>query len=333
MNTIQKAQITGTGMYVPELERDNKYYENFFETSDEWIKTRTGIQCRRYVERDVATSDIALIAAQRALEAADCKAEDLDLIILATLSPDYYFPGTGVLVQKLLGLETTPAIDVRCQCSGFMYGLSMGQSYVMSGMYKKVLVIGAEIHSKLKDMTAPGRDVSVLFGDGAGAAILEPSNDESGILSTHLHSQGEFAEKLYIPRPGTKGVVNISEEDIIEGKHYVQMDGRSVFRHATTRFKEVIHEGLSANSMAVDDVDHFIFHQANLRICEFVAQSMKISMDKVHTNIEKYGNCSAASIPMLLAECVDEGKIKKGDTICLASFGSGFMWASSIIKW
>ena len=333
MTEVLKAKITGTGMFVPDLVRDNRYYENFFETSDEWIRTRTGIEERRYAEAHMATSDLAFEAAKNAMEAAECTAEDLDLIIMATLSPDYAFPGSGVIVQRMLGLETTPAIDLRAQCSGFMFGISTAQAYIQSGMYKKILVIGAEIHSKLKDMKPLGRDVSVLFGDGAGAAIIEPSTDDTGILSTHIHSQGEFAEKLYIPRPGTKGQINICEEDIIEGKQFVQMEGKAVFRHATTRFREVILEGLEANSMKIEDVDHFIFHQANIRICEAVANTMEVPMSKVHTNIAKYGNCSAASIPMLLDECVRDGRIKKGDTICLASFGSGFMWASSIIKW
>lgn len=333
MSPKRRARIAGTGMYVPEKVIDNKYYENFFDTCDAWIRTRTGIETRRYVEKDVTTSDIGLIAAQRALEKAQVKATDIDLIIMATLSPDYYFPGSGVVIQHGLGLSTTPAVDLRCQCSGFIFALSMGQAYIEAGIYHRILVIGAEVHSKLKDMTPPGRDVSVLFGDGAGAAVLEATTGDSHILSSHLHSQGEFAEKLYIPKPGTKGDTFMTSEDLESGKHYVYMDGRAVFRHATTRFTEVIKEALTANEMSADDVDHFIFHQANTRINEFVAKSLKVPLDKVHSNIQKYGNCSAASIPMLLAECQKLNQFKTGDILCLASFGSGFMWGSLLVRW
>ncbi|SME88362.1 3-oxoacyl-ACP synthase III family protein [Pseudobacteriovorax antillogorgiicola] len=332
MTQLRKAKIAGTGMYVPPKVVTNKDLEAVMDTSDEWIKQRSGIEQRHHVE-GIGTSDLAFEAAKNAMTAANVSAEDIDLILLATLSPDHQFPGSSAVLQAKLGLSTTPSMDIKCQCSGFIYGLNVGKLFVESGQYNRVLVVGAEAHSPVLDFSTEGRDVTVLFGDGAGAAIIEASDDDSQIMHCSLHSQGEFANRLWIERPGTAGGEWLTEAHKAERQHFPYMEGRYVFKHAVTRLSEVIHETLEKNDLTLADIDHFLFHQANLRINEKVAAMLEIPEEKCHNNIMRYGNCSAASIPMLLDECVRQEKVKKGDIILMAAFGAGFTWAGSVIKW
>jgi 3-oxoacyl-[acyl-carrier-protein] synthase-3 len=276
-------------------------------------------------------------AAEIAIQRAGIAKEDIDFVVFATLSPDYYFPGPGVLVQRDLGLRTVGAIDIRNQCSGFVYGLSVADQYIKTGMYKNVLVIGSEVHSSGLDMTTRGRGVSVIFGDGAGAAVLSREEDlTKGILSTHLHSEGQHAEELSLIAPGMGGRwVNdiLADNDPNDESYFPYMNGQFVFKNAVVRFAEVINEGLQANNLEVSDIDMLIPHQANLRISQFIQNKFKLSDDQVFNNIQKYGNTTAASIPIALTEAWEQGKIKSGDTVVLAAFGSGFTWASAIIKW
>lgn len=331
---LRGARITGTGMFVPEGKVTNSDLEKIMDTSDEWIRKRSGIAQRFHVSDEVCTSDLAKEASIRALAAANLEAADIDLIITATLSPDHHFPGIGVKLQHLLGLTTTPAMDIRNQCSGFIYSLNTAKAFIATGQYNRILVVGAEVHSKLVNLSTNGRDVAVLFGDGAGAVIVEADNDpQTGIGPCLLYSQGEFANKLWIERPGTTGQRFIDHEDIELGRHFPIMDGRYVFKHATKRLEEAVKDVLIAGNKSVDDIDHFLFHQANIRINEHVAQTLGIPTEKVHNNIETYGNCSAASLPILLDEVVREGKIKKGDQICLGAFGAGFTWAACLLEW
>lgn len=328
------AKIVGTGMYVPPKVVTNKDLESMMDTTDEWIKQRSGILERRHVEGKVGPADLAYEATKKALEASGKKPEDIDFIILTTLAGDHQFPGSSALLQHKLGLESTPAMDLRCQCSGFLYGLNVGKHFVSSGAYKTVLVVGAEAHSPVLNFSTEGRDVAVLFGDGSGAAILEASEEPGqGILSCHLHSQGAFADKLWMERPGTKDERWLTSEDVETGRTWPKMDGRFVFKHATTRMAEVIRESLKDNDLSVDDIDHFLFHQANIRINDYVAKSLKIPAEKAYNNIQKYGNCSSASIPMLLDECIRMGRIKRGETVMMTAFGSGFTWGSVLMRY
>ena len=333
MNHLRHVKIAGTGMYVPPKKIDNKDLESLMDTSDEWIRQRSGIESRYHIEGAVGTSDLAVEAAKNALKAAQMSAQDLDLVIFATLSPDHQFPGSSAILQAKLNLDTVPSMDIKCQCSGFLYAMNVGKLFISSGQYEKVLVVGAEAHSPVLDMTTEGRDGSVLFGDGAGAVILEASDSESRVLDFALHSQGEFADKLWLEKPGTAGGNWINETDYKERRHFPYMEGRYVFKHAVTRLVEVVNETLELNQLKVDDIDHFLFHQANLRINEKVAATMGIPSEKIHSNIMKYGNCSAASIPMLLDECVRNEKIKTGDKVFMGAFGAGFTWAGGVFVW
>jgi 3-oxoacyl-[acyl-carrier-protein] synthase-3 len=333
MQQLCGVTISGTGMQVPDQVITNQDLEKLMDTSDEWITQRTGIKERRHVI-DEAPSDLAVDACKKALDRANLQVEDIDLLIIATLSPEHYFPGTSSWVHRKLGMRTTPAMDLRCQCSGFLYALSVGRSFVASGQYERVMICGVEVHSRALDMTTRGRDVAVLFGDGAGAAILERSDrPESGILSCHLHSQGEHAEKLWVDAPRMDKSPYLTPQMIEEGRASPQMDGKFVFKHAVSRLPQVVDEALAHNNLSVNDIDHFMFHQANLRINEYVARDMNIPSSKVHNNIQKYGNCSSASLPMLLDEAYGAKKINPGDLICLAAFGSGFTWASALLRW
>lgn len=334
MLTTRSVAITGTGMCVPPRIVTNKDLEAFMETSDEWIQQRSGIKERRFVDEGVAPSDLAVEACRAALQMARHKASAMDLLIIATLSPDHFFPGTSWFVQRKLEMGTVPCLDIRTQCSGFVFALNMARSLVLSGQYQRILVCGVEVHSRALDLSNKGRDVAVLFGDGSGAVVVEASDrPESGILSVHLHSEGEHAEKLWVEAPRLAKAPHISAQMIEDGRASPRMDGKFVFKHAVVRLPQVINEALSHNHLQIDDIDHFFFHQANLRINEFVAQSMGIPMSKTHNNIERYGNCSAASIPMCLDEANRAGKIKRGDLLCLAAFGSGFSWGSVVIRW
>jgi len=332
-----RSVILGTGHYVPDRVVTNKDLEKLMSTTDEWIQQRTGITERRYADPGVGAADLALPAAKRALEAAEMKAEEIDCILFATLSPDLTFPGCGVLLQHKLGISgtTIPAFDIRNQCSGYIYCLQIADAFIRQGLYKRVLVAGAEVHSSGLDFTDRGRDVAVLFGDGAGVTILGPSEDESrGILSTHCRSQGEFAETLMIECPSSRvQPCRITAQMIEDGRVFPKMNGKLVFKNAVTRMPEVVNEALAKNGLSVESVDHWFFHQANMRINEFVSASLGIAPVKVYHNIHKYGNLSAGAIPSLLDEVAREGKIKRGDLVAMAGFGSGFTWASALLRW
>ena len=332
---MRRSRITGTGHYLPERVVTNADLEKLMDTSDEWIRERTGIKERRYfTEGTDSTSNMGTKAAQMALSNAGLQPEDIGLIVFATLSPDYTFPGSGVLLQRQLGLKNTPALDVRNQCSGFVYGLSVADQFVKTGMYEHVLVVGSEIHSTGLDFSDRGRAVSVIFGDGAGAVVVSATDSqEHGILSTHLHADGEHAEELAVIDPGSNKKERLTKEMIDQGTIYPHMNGSTVFKHAVVRFPEVIKEALDANGYSVADVDMLIPHQANLRITQFIQQKMGLPNEKVYSNIQRYGNTTAASVPIALSEAVQEGRIKEGDLVCLAAFGSGFTWASALIRW
>jgi 3-oxoacyl-[acyl-carrier-protein] synthase-3 len=332
------SKITGLGYYVPDNVVTNDDLSKIIDTNDEWIQERTGIQERRHIIRgEDTTTSMGVKAARIAMERSGVAAEDIDFVVFATLSPDYYFPGPGVLVQRDLGLRTVGALDVRNQCSGFVYAISVADQYIKTGMYKNILVIGSEVHSTGLDMTSRGRGVSVIFGDGAGAAILSREEDlTKGILSTHLHSEGVHAEELALKAPGmgARWVTDIlADNDPNDESYYPHMNGQFVFKNAVVRFAEVINEGLEANNLQVSDIDMLIPHQANLRISQFIQKKFGLNDDQVFNNIQKYGNTTAASIPIALTEAWEQGKIKSGDTVVLAAFGSGFTWASAIIKW
>jgi 3-oxoacyl-[acyl-carrier-protein] synthase-3 len=335
---MYNSKIIGLGYFVPDNVVTNDDLSKLMDTNDEWIQERTGIKERRHVIKgEDTTSSMGVKAARIAIERAGIDKEDIDFIVFATLSPDYYFPGPGVLVQRDLGIKTVGAIDIRNQCSGFVYGLSLADQYIKSGMYKNVLVIGSELHSAGLDMTTRGRGVSVIFGDGAGAAVLTRETDNSkGILSTHLHSEGAHAEELSLIAPGMgkRWVLDIiKDNDPDDESYYPYMNGQFVFKNAVVRFSEVILEGLKANNLDARDIDMLIPHQANLRISQFIQKKFRLRDDQVYNNIMKYGNTTAASIPIALTEAWEQGKIKEGDLVVLAAFGSGFTWGSAIIRW
>ena len=332
------SKIAGLGFYVPENRVTNDDLSKIIDTNDEWIQERTGIQERRHIIKgEDTTTTMGVKAAKIAIERAGISNDEIDFVVFATLSPDYYFPGPGVLVQRDLGLRTVGALDVRNQCSGFVYALSVADQYIKTGMYKNILVIGSEVQSTGLDMTSRGRGVSVIFGDGAGAAVLSREEDlTKGFLSTHLHSEGVHAEELIVKAPGMGGrwVSDIIEDqDPNDESYFPYMNGQFVFKNAVVRFSEVINEGLQANNLQVSDIDMLIPHQANLRISQFIQKKFGLSDNQVFNNIQKYGNTTAASIPIALTEAWEQGKIKSGDTVVLAAFGSGFTWASAIIKW
>jgi len=336
---MYQTKIAGLGKYVPENVVTNDDLSKLMDTNDEWITERTGIKERRHIKKGDGntTASMGVKAARIAIERAGISKDDIDLIVFATLSPDYYFPGCGVQVQEMLEIDTCPALDVRNQCSGFIYAVSVADQFIKTGMYKNVLVIGSENHSGGLDFTTRGRSVSVIFGDGAGAAVLTRSDHNGqGILSTHLHSEGKHALELSLKGPSTNHWVpeiiaeNPQGDDI---PYYPYMNGQFVFKNAIQRFSEVINEGLKENGLSVSDIDMLIPHQANLRISQFVQQKFKLADDKVYNNIQKYGNTTAASIPIALTEAWEQGKVKEGDTVVLAAFGSGFTWGSAIIKW
>jgi 3-oxoacyl-[acyl-carrier-protein] synthase III len=332
---MRYSKIVGLGHYVPEKVVTNQYLSTIMETNNEWIVERTGIQERRWV--DPAKDTVANMAAQAtrmALQRAKLVEKDIEFIVFATITPDYFFPGSGVLLQRELGLEGIPALDIRNACSGFIYALSVADQFIKTGVYKNVLVIGAEIQSTALDMTTRGRNTAVIFGDGAGAAILQAS-DKQGILSTHLHSDGRYAEELYIKDPGSSRPNSERQPDqILDTTTFkVVMNGNQVFKHAIVKFIEVINEALVANNLTKEDINLLVPHQANLRISQYVQEKLGLSDDHIYNNIMKYGNTTAASIPIAMSEAWAEGKIKENDLICLAAFGSGFTWASALIRW
>ncbi len=330
------SQITGAGHYLPETVVTNHDLEKLMDTSDAWIRERTGIRERRYFKPGTDTvANMAARAARMALANAGLQPADVDFIVFATITPDYYFPGCGVLLQRELGIAGTGALDIRNQCSGFIYALSVADQFIRSGMYKTVLVVGSEIQSTFVDMTTEGRNVAVIFGDGAGAAVLQATGDaDHRILSTHLHADGTYAEELAVKDPGSSRAGHwITHEMIDNGGTTVIMNGQNVFKHAVVRFPEVIMEALDANGYATADIDLLIPHQANLRITNHVGEKMGLPPEKVMSNIEHYGNTTAASIPIAMSEALAAGRIKSGDLVCLAAFGSGFTWASALVRW
>ncbi|MEZ5058941.1 MAG: beta-ketoacyl-ACP synthase III [Saprospiraceae bacterium] len=355
---MKRTKIAGIGKYLPEKVVKNQDLEKVMDTSDEWIQERTGIQERRYgIKHEETTTTMGARAAEQAIERAGISKEDVDFIIFATLSPDYYFPGCGVLVQRELGITNTEigALDIRNQCSGFVYGLSIADQFIKSGMYKNILLIGAEMHSMGLDFTTRGRNVSVIFGDGAGAVLLQPTEKENqGILSTKLHSDGTYAEKLAFINPGCHGGYHakkngeeadfgypdteygemfITQHMIDTGQYYPNMEGQFVFKLAVQKFPEVIMETLTEAGLSPTDIDMMVPHQANLRISQFVQKRMGLRDDQVWNNIQKYGNTTAASVPIALCEAVEAGAVKEGDLVSLAAFGSGFTWGAALLRW
>lgn len=335
---MYNSKITGLGYFVPDNVVTNDDLAKVMDTNDAWIQERTGIKERRHVIKgDDTTTSMGVKAAKIAIERAQIDKNDIDFIVFATLSPDYYFPGPGVLVQRDLEIKTVGALDIRNQCSGFVYAISVADQYIKSGMYKNILVIGSELHSHGLDMTTRGRAVSVIFGDGAGAAVLSREEDTAkGILSTHLHSEGQHAEELSLIAPGMgkRWVTDIIEDDDPEDESYFPyMNGQFVFKNAVVRFSEVIMEGLGANGLKPNDINLLIPHQANLRISQFIQKKFGLSDNQVFNNIMKYGNTTAASIPIALTEAWEEGQVKDGDLVVLAAFGSGFTWGSAIMRW
>lgn len=331
----RRVRILGLGHYLPPRVVTNTDLTRIMDTTEEWIEQRTGIRERRFVDSSVGSADLGLLAAREALKAAGTRAEDLDLILLSTLSPDVDFPGSACLLQRGLGVRGVPAMDVRNQCSGFLYGLAVADAFVRSGA-NRVLLVGAEVHSSGLDLTTRGRDVAVIFGDGAGAVVLGPDDrPEHGILSIHLHAQGRYARKLWVEPPTSRHAPRIDEEmiDGDAGRLFPKMHGSYVFRHAITRFLEVIRETLDANGMSVADVSLLIPHQANLRISQMVAAGLELPEERMFNNIDRYGNTTAASIPIALHEAVEAGRVRPDDLVCLAAFGSGFTWAAALIRW
>lgn len=336
------SRILGVGSYVPARTWKNDDISSMMDTSDEWIRQRTGIEERRWVdlESTTTTSDLALEATRKALDAAKVKKEELDMIILGTLSPDHEFPGTACFLQAKLGVPGIAALDIRQQCSGFIYGMSIADQFIRTGAKKRVLVVGAEVHSKALDRTKRGREVSVLFGDGAGAVVMGPTDAVEGdfktsrVFSTHLHADGQYAEELWIPGPGLAYPdARVSHSMLDEGLQYPKMNGRTVFMHATKRMVECLTEAVDANKIRLEDIDLFLFHQANLRINEMVAKQLGIPSEKVFNTIQKFGNTTAATIPIGMDEAVKAGRLKPGMMVASAAFGSGFTWASAIYRW
>ena len=349
---MPRSKIAGIGYFVPSNVYSNQDLVQFMDTSDEWIQERTGIKERRYADRlGETTTTMGVKAATIAIDRAGITAQDIDFIIFATLSPDYYFPGCGVLLQRAMKMGEIGALDIRNQCSGFVYALSVADQFIQTGMYKNILVVGSEKHSFGLDFSTRGRNVSVIFGDGAGAVVLQPTEKNGqGILSTHLHSDGQDAELLAMYNPGTHanhwaqepyaafddapiGQTFFSHQMIDKGQIFPYMDGPAVFKKAVVKFPEVILEALNKNGLSPEDINLLIPHQANLRIAQFVQQKLKLRDDQVYNNIEKYGNTTAASIPIALCEAWEKGKVNEGDLVCLAAFGSGFTWASALIRW
>ena len=332
---MRLTRIAGTGHYVPERVVTNQELETMMDTSDEWIRERTGIRERRFAAPGQGSTAMGVEAARAAMESAGWAPADVQFVIFATLSPDMFFPGDGVLLQRELGLGTTGAMDVRNQCTGFLYALSAADAYVRMGMYDRVLVVGGEVHSTGLCIDDEGRDMAVLFGDGGGAACLEVTDGEDGsfLIWHHLHSDGHFAEELCIRKPGAINRPWIDKEMIEDRSSAPYMNGREVFKNAVTRFPEVINEALQEQGLTAEQVDFVIPHQANLRITEAVRKRLGLPEEKVVSNIEKYGNTTAASIPIALSELVDSGRVERGNLLCLAAFGSGFTWAASLLRY
>ncbi len=325
--------LLGMGHFLPPRVVTNNDLAGLMETTDEWITQRTGIRERRWIEGDVGASELAEHASREALAEAGLEPKDIDLVLFATLSPDLNFPGSGCLLQARLGIPGVPAMDIRNQCTGFLYGLKTADAFIRSGMAKHVLLVGAEVHSTGIDVTTRGRDVAVLFGDGAGAAVVGPTEGESRVIDTELHADGRFAEILMVEAPASRLNPRLTAEMMAEGRHFPKMDGRSVFKHAVERLPEVIKSVLAKNGYTLADVDVLVPHQANLRINEMVARQLGFPAEKIVNNIQKYGNTTAASIPIALHEAVQDGRVKKGQLVLLAGFGAGLTWGATLVRW
>lgn len=333
---MKYSKISGLGHAVPQTIVTNEDLSKILDTSDEWITERTGIKERRFFDPEIegTLAKMAKKAANMALERAKMSKDEIDFIIFASITPDYFFPGSSVLLQRELEMDTIGCLDIRNACSGFVYSLSVADQFIKTGMYKNIMVVGGEIQSTAIDMTDRGRSTAVIFGDGVGVAILSAS-EEQGILSTHLHAEGKYAEELFVKDPGSSRTKEERQpEQILDTSGFkVYMNGNMVFKHAVVRFQEVIEEALNQNNLTAKDIDMLIPHQANLRISKFIQSKLGLPDENVFNNIQKYGNTTGASIPIAMSEAWEEGKIKDGDLVCLAAFGSGFTWASALIRW
>jgi 3-oxoacyl-[acyl-carrier-protein] synthase-3 len=329
-----RTRFLGTGFAVPDRVVTNQELSELMDTTDEWIRTRTGIHERRWVTEGETGTELGLQASRKAMDMAGVKPAEIDAILYATSSPDHFAPGNGVYLQRMLGITTIPALDLRAQCSGFIYALSVGDAWIRSGQYRRVLVVGSEIQSTGLELTTAGRHVAVIFADGAGAVVLGATDDgDGGILGFDLHSEGAHAEKLWVDTPGSMYHPRVSSKDIEAGRQYLEMDGREVFRHAVVRMPESVRAVLASTGHSVENISLLLAHQANLRISEMIQKELGLRNDQVYNNIMSYGNTTAATIPIALDECVRAGRVKKGDLVVMTAFGSGFMWGSAAVRW
>jgi 3-oxoacyl-[acyl-carrier-protein] synthase-3 len=329
-----RSRIIGTGFAVPDRVVTNNDLAVLMDTTDEWIRTRTGIQERRWVTEGTTGADLARLASERAIARAGIDPKSIDAIVFATSTPDHFAPGGGVFLQRLMGLQTIPAIDIRNACSGFIYSLSVADAWIRSGMFRTILVVGAEIQSTGMDVSTAGRNTAVIFADGAGAVIVSASDDpDRGILAFDLQSQGDHAELLWVDSPGSMYHPRVSKEHLDQGRHFLSMDGKEVFRHAVTRMPESVQTVLKKAGLTTKDISLLLPHQANLRISEMVQRNLGLRDDQVYNNIMRYGNTTAATIPILLDECVEAGRVKSGDIVVMTAFGAGFSWGSAVIRW
>ena len=331
---MPRTEFIATGFHVPERIVTNDDLSHVMDTSDEWISQRSGIKTRHWVSDGETGVSLARDAALHALSLAGMQPDELDCIVYCTCTPDHFEPGNGVFLERELGLTDIPAIDVRNQCSGFIYGLSVADAWIRTGQYQRVLLVGAEVHSRGLDKTTRGRDTAVLFGDGAGAAILGPTDDpRRGVLSTHLYADGRHAEKLWVDGPGLAHDPYVSEEMLQQGLHRAVMEGKEVFKYASVLMPQSVATALEANGLTPGEIKLLVPHQANLRIIEMVQRAIGLRDDQVYVNIQKYGNTTAASIPIALHEALCAGRLSRGDLLVLTAFGSGFTWASAAIRW
>lgn len=332
------SKVVGVGSYVPPRKVTNQDLEKLMDTNDEWIQQRSGIKTRYWVDKETCTTDLALEATMRALEDAKMDKSELDMIIFATITPDHDFPGASCFFQEKLGVPGIAALDIRQACSGYIYAQSIADKFIKSGSHKNILVIGAEIHSKAMDISTEGRNISVLFGDGAGAVIYsrtevnDPQKD-AYLIDTDLHADGKYAKELWLPAPGTAFERRMDQRIIDEKLHFPIMNGKTVFVHAIKRMGETLNHTLEKNGYTLEDVDCFLFHQANLRINQKVAETMGIPEEKVFNTIQDYGNTTAATIPLGMDIAIKQGALKKGMLVASAAFGSGFTWASSLLRY
>ena len=333
MNSTINSHIIGMGYYVPDNIIENSYFTSFMETSDQCIRERTGIKQRRFANTNQGPSDIAIPAVKMALQNAHLSVNDIDFIIFATSTPDYYIPGSGCLIQEKMNFPNIGALDIRCACTGFIYALSIADQYIKTGMYSNILIVASEVQSTAMDLSNKGRDTAIIFADGAAAAILTATKNKNGVLSTHLHTQGEYVKHLWVEAPSSKMKPRLNQNILNERRHFLKMNGKEVFKHAVKRFPEVIIEGLQHNNLKIHDIDLLIPHQANIRISQMVQQKLGLQDNQVISNIHKYGNTTSASIPIALYEAINDKKLNKGDILVLAAFGSGFSWASAILRW